>query len=150
MAAFERELDSRIGSFIKRAEQALMAEKTRVLKDHGLTVAQYSALMLLRYVPEVSAAQLSRAYLVTPQTMAAILANLEQKGVVTREPSALHQRVISTRLTEVGASVVGAADEAAKDVERNLSAQFTPNERDQLKALLSRAISALQIPAEPG
>ena len=85
MVEFESELASRLGSYIKRAEQALMAEKTRVLRQYGLTVAQYSALMLLDYVPEASAAQLSRACMVTPQTMATILGNLEQKALVTRK-----------------------------------------------------------------
>jgi hypothetical protein len=98
-APARRSFKTRLGSYIKRTELALMAEKTRVLTEHGLTVAQYSALMLLRYVPEASAAQLSRACLVPPQTMATILSNLEQKGLVTREPSALHQRVLSTQLT---------------------------------------------------
>jgi DNA-binding MarR family transcriptional regulator len=144
MAQFEEELASRLGSYIKRAEQALMAEKARVLREHGLTVAQYSALMLLRYVPEASAAQLSRACLVTPQTMATILRNLEQKGLVTRDPSPLHLRVLSTRLTATGTFVVGDADHVAKGVERDLSAHFAADERDQLKQLLDRAITTLQ------
>jgi DNA-binding MarR family transcriptional regulator len=144
MAELEDELATRLGSFIKRAEQALMTEKTRVLREHGLTVAQYSALMLLRYVPEASAAQLSRACLVTPQTMATILGNLEQKGLVTREPSTLHQRVLSTRLTPTGRSVVAKADQVAKNVEQHLSARFTADEREQLKRLLDRATTTLQ------
>jgi DNA-binding MarR family transcriptional regulator len=143
MAEFEDELASRLGYFIKRAEQALMTEKAHVLREHGLTVAQYSALMLLRYVPEASAAQLSRACLVTPQTMATILGNLEQKGLVTRKPSALHQRVLSTRLTATGTSVVHKADHAAKNVEQQLSAQFTADEREQLKNLLDRVVATL-------
>jgi DNA-binding MarR family transcriptional regulator len=129
LAAFTAELDTRLGSFIKRAEQALMAEKSRVLTKHGLTVAQYSTLMMLRYVPEASAAQLSRACLVTPQTMATTVSNLEQKGLVSREPSALHQRVLSTRLTTAGSAAVKAADEAAKEVEQRLAAQFSADER---------------------
>jgi len=143
MAELEDELASRLGSFIKRAEQALMTEKARALREHGLTVAQYSALMLLYHVPEASAAQLSRACLVTPQTMATTLNNLEQKGLVVREPSALHQRVLSTRLTPSGKSVVREADHAAKSVEQYLSAHFTADERDQLKNLLNRVVTTL-------
>lgn len=143
MAGLESELDSRLGSFIKRAEQALMAEKARVLREYGLTVAQYSALLLLSYVPQASAAQLSRACLVTPQTMATTLSNLEQKGLVVREPSALHQRVLSTRLTPSGASLLRQADRAAKSVEEHLRSRFTADESDQLKNLLGRVETAL-------
>jgi len=151
LAAFEAELATRLGSFIKRAEQALMAEKSRVLRAHGLTVAQYSTLMMLRYVPEASAAQLSRACLVTPQTMATILGNLELKGLVSREPSALHQRVLSTRLTGAGAAVAEKADGAAKDVEQRLAARFTTGERAQLMKLLDRVATTLhEAPGLPG
>lgn len=120
-----------------------MAEKSRVLREFGLTVAQYSALMLLRYVPAASAAQLSRACLVTPQTMATIVTNLEQKGLVTREPSTLHQRVVCTRLTAGGKSVVRRADRAAKSVEQRLSAQFSAAETARLVELLGRASTTL-------
>ena len=149
LAAFELELSTRLGFYLKRAEQALMAEKARVLREHGLTVAQYSALMLLRYVPEASAAQLSRACLVTPKTMATILGNLKQKGLVTREPSSLHQRVLSTRLTPTGRAVARKADLAAKSVEQDLSAQFTAAERQQLTRLLDRAAATLHDRANP-
>jgi DNA-binding MarR family transcriptional regulator len=143
MAAFEKELTSRLGSFIKRAEQALMTEKARVLRPHELTVAQYSALMLLLYVPEASAAQLSRACAVTPQTMATILTNLEAKGLITRHPSTLHQRVLSTRLTPAGSDAVRNADRAAKAVERDLTAVFTAEEGEQIRHLLDRVCTTL-------
>ena len=60
----------RLGLVIKRAEQALIAEKTRVLQEFHLTVPQYAVLLVLRQTSEASAAQLARACLVTPQTMA--------------------------------------------------------------------------------
>lgn len=144
MTGFEVELESRLGAYIKRAEQALMSEKARVLREHDVTVAQFSALLLLSYLPEASAAQLSRACLVTPQTMATILANLEHKGLVIREPSVLHRRVSCARLTASGKSVTRKADRAAKRVEHHLSAQFTDAERAQLKHLLDRATTTLQ------
>lgn len=37
----------RLGHVIKRAEQALIARKTRVLRAFDLTVPQYAALLLL-------------------------------------------------------------------------------------------------------
>jgi len=147
-AALEQELSSRLGYYIKRAEQALMAEKTRVLRVHGLTVAQYSALMTLRYVPESSAAQLSRACAVTPQTMATILGNLEQKGLISREPSPMHLRVLSTRITPAGAVIAGQADEAAKNVERKLGLNFSDTEIHLLKRLLDRAALHLHAQTE--
>lgn len=143
MAGFERELQARLGTFIKRAEQALIAAKTAALAPHGLTVPQYSALLLLDYVPEASAAQLSRACLVTPQTMATVVENLQQKGLVSREPAAMHRRVLSVRLTEAGRTVVRAANRDAKAVEERLLASFTTGEAALLRQLLDRARQTL-------
>lgn len=143
MAGFEQELQSRLGTFIKRAEQALIAAKTAALGPHHLTVPQYSALLLLDYIPEASAAQLARACLVTPQTIATVVENLEHKGFVSREPSAMHRRVLSVRLTEAGRSAVRAADRDAKAVEARLLASFTADEAGQLRQLLDRACGTL-------
>jgi DNA-binding MarR family transcriptional regulator len=133
----------RLGLVIKRAEQALIAEKTRVLREFGLTVPQYATLLVLLGTPEASAAQLARACLVTPQTMATVLANLEAKGLVERGGSPLHQRVRVTRLTAAGSALVRRADQVALAVERRLAGTFTPAEAAHLADYLERAILVL-------
>jgi DNA-binding MarR family transcriptional regulator len=141
--AFQAELDTRLGASIKRAEQALMAAKSAALAPYGVTVPQYSALLLLAYTPEASAAQLSRACAVTPQSMATVVENLEAKGLVTREPSPLHRRVMAVRLTDAGRALVTEADRAAKAIENSLLAAFTNHESEELRTLLGRAIDVL-------
>jgi DNA-binding MarR family transcriptional regulator len=139
----------RLGLVIKRAEQALIAEKTRALREFGLTVPQYAALLVLLGTTEASAAQLARACLVTPQTMATVLGNLEAKGLVTRGTSPLHQRVRTTQLTAVGRTLVRRADQAALAVERRLSATFSADEAERLTEYLERAITTLAPPPTP-
>lgn len=134
----------RLGLLIKAAEQALMAEKTRALRDFNLTVAQYAVLLVLRDVPEASAAQLARACLVTPQTMATVLDNLTGKGLIARETSPLHQRVRATRLTAAGIELVAGADQAALAVEARLAAAYSADELATFRDHLERAIRALQ------
>ena len=112
----EADVSVRLGSGIKRVEQVLMAEKARALRDFDLTVPQYATLLALSYVPGQSAAQLARAALVSPQTMATILNNLEAKKLITRDVSSLHARVIVCELTA-----------------------FTPAEFDRFREYLSRA-----------
>jgi DNA-binding MarR family transcriptional regulator len=145
-AALERELRDRLGTYLKRAEQALIAAKTEALAPYQLTVSQYGALLLLDYLPEASAAQLSRACLVTPQTMATVVEKLEHKGLIVREPSPLHRRVLAVQLTDEGRAVVRAADRAAKAVEQRLLAGFTATEAEQFKGLLDRATEILTDP----
>lgn len=134
----------RLGNTIKRAEQALIARKTHVLRQFDLTVPRYSVLLLLSLYPEgMSAAQLARESMVTPQTMSTVLANLEKRGWMEREPSELHQKVIVNKLTKEGRAVLKKADKEARQVEDGLRAEYTATELKQFEDYLERAIRTL-------
>ncbi len=144
MAGLEAEIARRPGHVIKRAEQALMSAKGAVLREFELTVPQYSGLLVLSYLPGASGAQLARICAVTPQTMATVLSNLEVKGLISRSPSSVHQKVFVTKLTRSGSALLKRADVKAHAVEERLSAAFTDDERRTLTELLERAIKVLQ------
>ncbi|MFD3706852.1 MarR family winged helix-turn-helix transcriptional regulator [Nocardia sp. NPDC058658] len=133
----------RLGSYLKRAEQALIATKTAALKPAGLTVPQYSALMYLAENPGISAAALARLAGVTPPTMNTVLTNLQDRGLVDRTPHEWHKNVLETRLTEQGRAVMNDADARAIAVERTLAEQFTAAELAVLRELLTRSTQAL-------
>jgi DNA-binding MarR family transcriptional regulator len=140
----EAAVADRLGNTIKRAEQALIARKTQVLRQFDLTVPRYSVLLLLSLYPGgMSAAQLARESMVTPQTMSTVLANLEKRGWMEREPSELHQKVIVNKLTKAGRAVLKKADKEARRVEDGLRAAFTPREAEQFENYLERAITTL-------
>jgi DNA-binding MarR family transcriptional regulator len=141
--ALEAELGGRLGDAIKRAEQALTAVTTRALRDLNLTVPQYSVLLALSYLPGSSGAQLARICLVTPQTMTTVLGNLESKGLISREVSSVHQKVLVTTLTSAGRTMVKKADARVRDVEERLAEGFEPAERATLAESLRRAAKAL-------
>ncbi|MGQ0838315.1 MarR family winged helix-turn-helix transcriptional regulator [Actinokineospora sp.] len=143
MAALEAEIARRPGHNIKRAEQALMTAKAAVLREFELTVPQYAGMVVLSYLPGTSGAQLARICAVTPQTMATVLSNLEAKGLVTRTPSSVHQKVFVTKLTRAGNALIKRADVKAHAVEDRLVAEFSDDERRLLADLLERAIKVL-------
>ncbi|MGO4452993.1 MarR family winged helix-turn-helix transcriptional regulator [Arthrobacter sp. RAF14] len=143
-AAFEEDLDSRLGTYLKLAEQTLMAEKARALRDFDLSVAQYATLMALYYVPEQSAAMLARTAAVTPQTMATVLSKLEAKRLVDRVHSEIHSKVLLVSLTPSGEALVLRADASARAVEQRLRDAFTESEVAVWKELLLRAASAVR------
>ncbi|MCP3799449.1 MarR family transcriptional regulator [Allokutzneria sp. A3M-2-11 16] len=136
-------LDERLGADIKRVEHELMGAKQAAVRPAGLTVAQYSALLVLAGQPGISAAELARRCRVTPQTMTTILRNLEAAELIMREPHELHRNVLETRLTDAGRQAFELADQRASAVERSLAAEFTERERDQLRALLGRCSKVL-------
>ncbi|RKT18068.1 DNA-binding MarR family transcriptional regulator [Streptomyces sp. 1114.5] len=143
----EMPVTERLGLHIKRVEQELMAAKHAALRPLGLTVPQYAALYMLEDQPGLSAAALARACLVTPQTIATVLANLEAKGLVTRRPHPFHRKVVEVLLTEDGRLLLARADAAAVAIERRIADGFSPEERELLIGLLARASGRLT--AEP-
>lgn len=140
--------DERLGGDIKRVEQDLMTAKTAAVKPAGLTVPQYAALFLLEENPGISAAALARGCRVTPQTMTTIVRNLEVQGLIERSPHPWHHNVLETRPTKAGLKALDVADKRAEKIERNLAAEFTPKERDQLRSLLDRCSKILAAEAQ--
>ncbi|AEH07963.1 MULTISPECIES: MarR family winged helix-turn-helix transcriptional regulator [Protofrankia] len=134
---------SRLGHSIKRAEQALIREKTRALRDVGLSVPQYTVLLTLADSPGLSGAQLARRCMVTPQSMASLLLTLEAKGLVVREQSDVHAKVFQCRLTPSGRTLLHRADTVALAVEQRLTAVFTPAESEEFRSLLERTVAIL-------
>lgn len=135
--------EERLGFHVKRVEQELMALKHAALRPTGLTVPQYTALLLLDGQEGISGAALARGCMVTPQTMSTILANLQTKGLVERTQHPWHRNVLETRLTEAGRKALDIADAAATTIEERLRAEFTDLEREQLITLLARCSTAL-------
>ncbi|GAA4843854.1 MarR family winged helix-turn-helix transcriptional regulator [Kitasatospora terrestris] len=139
----------RLGLALKLAEQAMMAAKAEALRELELTVPQYAVLLQLSEKPGMSGAQLARGAAVTPQTMAGVLANLEAKGLIVREPSELHGKVLVTRLSEPGRARLAEADARAVAVESALWSAFDDTERERFRAFLHRAAAALSGPDAP-
>ncbi|GAA3080919.1 MarR family winged helix-turn-helix transcriptional regulator [Streptosporangium carneum] len=137
-------VSERLGSHLKRAAQALSAAKQATLKQAGLTVPQYAALLYLSDNPGMSAAALARACAVTPPTMNTVLKNLQEQGLIERTPHEWHRNILETRLTEKGERVLADADPRAVRVERGLAAEFSQEERETLVALLGRCIGFLE------
>lgn len=115
-----------------------MAAKNEVLRPLGLTVPQYAALLLLAVNPGMSAAALARGCLVTPQTMATVLSNLETKSLVYRRPHRWHRNVMEVQLTDEGELLLDRADAAASAIEHGIAAKFSTAERAELIAMLGR------------
>ncbi|WP_431895103.1 MarR family winged helix-turn-helix transcriptional regulator [Nonomuraea sp. bgisy101] len=135
--------EERLGLDVKRAEQLLMAAKHAAVKQAGVTVPQYAALLVLAGNPGISNAALARQCLVTPQASNVVLKNLMDRGLVERRPHPWHRQMLETHLTDEGRRALELADAAAVTIERRIAAAFTPEERDLLRDLLARFGRAL-------
>jgi len=139
----EGRVESRVGYQMKRAQHALRAEMDKALREVGMTTAQYAALSALEVAPGLSGAELARRSFVTPQTMNAILVNLEAVGLVVRRPHPEHGRVLQAYLTGMGEEVVARAHGLVEAVERRMLDKLSQDDRRRLLEALRGCADAL-------
>ncbi|TDS74460.1 MarR family winged helix-turn-helix transcriptional regulator [Amnibacterium kyonggiense] len=100
---------------IKQVELAVRVRLDAVLREDGLTVAQYTALTVLERRPRLTSAQLAKNSFVRAQTMSAVTAELEERGLVFREQDPTHQR---RQLLSVTPEGLAALERVLPDVRR--------------------------------
>jgi len=133
----------RIGYVVGRLDRALRREIAALVKPYGLTVAQYTALSILRDRPGLSNAQLARRTYVTPQSMNEVLISLESGGLIVRSPAANHGRVVEVALSDRGNEVLAACDRAVTHMENAMLADLDDDGREQLLAALVNCVYRL-------
>ncbi|WP_371681062.1 MarR family winged helix-turn-helix transcriptional regulator [Streptomyces sp. NBC_01276] len=143
MCVVEAPVENGLCARIRRSEQALMAHHESVLRAYGLTMTQYTVLLVLAREDGMSGAQLSRACGVTQQTMSSVLTNMEAKGLIRRETSPVHAKVQIATPTDAGRDLLDRAYGEVAVLERALAEAFTPAEHASLCELLERATAVL-------
>jgi DNA-binding MarR family transcriptional regulator len=132
-----------IGYNLKITQHRLRQRLEAELAPLGITAAQNAVLLAIAGNPRISNAELARAAFVTPQTMQAILVNLERGGLIARTPHPEHGRVIMTELTAAGRKAVADGAKAADAVERRMLSKLSADEARVLCELLKRCAAGL-------
>ena len=129
----------RVSYQVGRLDRLLRRRLGRALEPHGLSLAEYTTLSVLRERSGLSNAQLARRSLITPQSMNEVLARLEQRKLVRRRPAPQHGRVRPAELTGAGERLLATADRSVDAVEQDLLAGISAVDRRALAALLEHA-----------
>ncbi len=122
---------------LNQANQAVRGRLEAELREIGLTGIQYTVLAIVGGRQEVSSAELSRRFFVTPQTMNEIVAGLEKRGLMERHPSEANKRVLTAQLTAAGRQALASADTIADAVEGAALANLREEDFRELRRLLS-------------
>lgn len=138
-----------IGYLLKITQHRLRQRLDAELAQIGVTAPQNAVLLAVAGNPRISNAELARAAFVTPQTMQAILVNLERGRMIVRSPHPEHGRVIMTELTTAGQNAVAEGAKAANAVEQQMLSMLSTEEACVLRELLKRCAAALDgVPAD--
>jgi DNA-binding MarR family transcriptional regulator len=134
---------ARVGYLIKRAQMVLHDAMVDALGSHDLTVTQFAVLTALDEEPGLSNADLARRAFVTPQSMHAVLQELERLQLVVRRTHPQHQRILQAALTEAGRRTLRSAADAVNAVEERMLRKLSDPARSRLASGLSSCIDAL-------
>ena len=132
-------VEEQIGYLFKVVQTALRSSMDAALADIGLTTPIYAALASLHAWPDMSKADLARRCFVRPQSMTRVLAAMTEDGLIERRPHPQHGRVLQTRLTERGESVLARADEAVGAVVEHMLDGISTRDRRTFLRLLERS-----------
>ena len=133
-----------LGYELRLAELAWRRSLEGPLRELGLTIPQYSTLRALERAPGASSAELARNALVTPQTMNALVLQLEEAELITRTASATNLRVLNAELTPNGKALVTKAQRLVRRLESVAVTDLSESEHRQLLDLLTRCTAALE------
>ncbi|MBX7104561.1 MAG: MarR family transcriptional regulator [Gemmataceae bacterium] len=117
----------------------------RLLREHGLTGAQYNVLRILRGEGQPLPMQeiASRTIQVVPG-MTGLVDRLEKAGLVCRARSESDRRVIYVRITAAGLTLIAQLDEPLPAMERKLLGGLTRDEKAELIRLLEKVRDHLE------
>src|SRR5580658_7667294 len=118
----------RVGYLIKRAQTVLHDAMADALGSHDLTVTQFAVLTGLDEEPGLSNADLARRAFVTPQSMHAVLQELERLQLGVRRPHPRHCPLLQADRDEGLRRTRNAAERPANAGEMHLLRK--PSNRD--------------------
>jgi DNA-binding MarR family transcriptional regulator len=144
-----RGVEGHLGYLLRQAQHAFATTMEQRLRDSGLTRPQFGVLSVLVADPGLSAADLARAAMVTPQAINLLVGTLEREGLVRREKHPTHGRVLQLFATREGARRVRAAYPTVLELEDRIAAGLSDRQLSSIKRWLVEVATTMQQPDGP-
>lgn len=102
---------------LRQASTAAQQAVDRALLDLGLSLAQYSALTMIKAYEGLSGAELARLSMLTPQSAHEVVQRLSARGLIVKTVDPEHKRIFRLRITEEGKTLLAEARKRSDPVE---------------------------------
>jgi DNA-binding MarR family transcriptional regulator len=136
-------MNPRILYLIKRAEIEVTSRMTRALDKYKITVTQFTVLYFVWHDKgDLSSAQLSRRFSMTPQSMNELIGVLQRKKLLKKAVDPAHKRILRISLTAKGTQLLKNCNTALDHVEEELVAGMTNAEAENLKQLVGKILAS--------
>jgi DNA-binding MarR family transcriptional regulator len=104
----------------------------------GLRPVEFSMLSLIHHNPGITSRRLSEALAIQPPNLVGKVANMLERGWITRQTDAQDKRALVLTLSPEGLVIIEKAEKLAEELEKAASVQLTAEERDNLIMLLKK------------
>jgi len=135
-----RDLHSKPGHLIRRAQQIAVAIFMEECANYDLTPVQYAALVAIRESPGTDATRLSATIAFDRSTLGNVLERLEARKLVTRYASPEDKRIKVLKLSPSGTALVKRAEAAVLRAQDRILEPLKPADRNRLVELLEQLV----------
>lgn len=140
-----RSLESEAYLNLLRTADALLRKEVELLKEYGLSPTQYNALRILRGSGDqgVTCGELSERMLTKDPDVTRLIDRLAARGFLERSRSDQDRRIVRTRITQAGLTVLAKLDDPSEQWSRSQLGHMSKAELRELIRLLERAREAV-------
>jgi DNA-binding MarR family transcriptional regulator len=136
-------MNPRILYLIKRAEIEVTSRMTRALDKYKITVTQFTVLYFVWHDKgDLSSAQLSRRFSMTPQSMNELIGVLQRKRLLKKAVDPSHKRILRISLTAKGRQLLKDCNTALDHVEEELVTGMSNAEAEKFKELVGKILAS--------
>jgi DNA-binding MarR family transcriptional regulator len=139
----EKKMPARTIYLIKRAETEITAHMTKILGEFEITPMQFTILNFVHDNPDdLSSAQLSRRFLMTPQSMNEAITTMQRKELIEKYTDSKHKRILRINLTEKGLQKLAICNTLMDSLEEKLFESFTATELEACRRFMGKILDA--------
>jgi DNA-binding MarR family transcriptional regulator len=121
---------------LRQANAAVRLALDRALAKENMTYPQQAALTMIRAYEAISAADLARLAMLTPQTVNGIVRALEARGAIVKEPDPVHGRILRLVVTPEGRALNKRCRALTAPIEAALRSRIDPRHETAVREWL--------------
>ena len=126
-----------------RARESVMRHFRKSLREFGVTEQQWRVLRGLSTKPQMEVAELARATFLLGPSLSRILVDLDQRGLILREPDPADLRRWMISLSPSGTELIDTVTPVSEAIYREISQRFGEDKLGQLQDLLAELEEAM-------
>lgn len=126
-----------LGYLLRQASLAWRGRMEHALAEFAVTPPQFAAMTMIGAYPGLSSADLARLSVLTPATIAGIVANLRRDGMISAQPHPVHGRILQLALTAKGKALLERCKRRVYALEADLTVDLSELDENVVRRWLT-------------